>query len=56
MLIANPPWTLEPMLRDALPYLTDALAHDSGANFTIESSNTAKPPVVRSAPPRRNVR
>jgi 23S rRNA (adenine2030-N6)-methyltransferase len=37
MFILNPPWTLEPMLRDVMPYLVEVLGQDDGAGFTIES-------------------
>jgi len=37
MFVLNPPWTLEPMLRELMPYLRAALAQDEGARFTIES-------------------
>lgn len=36
MFIVNPPWTLEPMLREAMPYLVATLGTDSGAGFTLE--------------------
>jgi 23S rRNA (adenine2030-N6)-methyltransferase len=36
MFILNPPYTLEPMLREVLPYLVHVLGTDSGATFTIE--------------------
>ncbi len=37
MFILNPPYTLEPMLKQVMPYLVKALAKDSGARFTLES-------------------
>lgn len=37
MFIHNPPWTLEPMLRDWMPFLVSALGNDAGAGFTLES-------------------
>jgi 23S rRNA (adenine2030-N6)-methyltransferase len=37
MFILNPPWTLEPMLRELMPYLVKVLGRDSGAKFTLES-------------------
>lgn len=37
MFIINPPWTLEPMLRELMPYLVKALAQDAGAGFTLET-------------------
>jgi 23S rRNA (adenine2030-N6)-methyltransferase len=36
MFILNPPYTLEPMLREVLPYLVRVLGKDGGATFTIE--------------------
>ncbi|MBI1891738.1 MAG: 23S rRNA (adenine(2030)-N(6))-methyltransferase RlmJ [Burkholderiales bacterium] len=36
MFVLNPPWTLEPMLREMMPFLTSALAQDEGAGFTLE--------------------
>jgi 23S rRNA (adenine2030-N6)-methyltransferase len=36
MFILNPPYTLEPMLRQVLPYLVQVLGQDSGASFHIE--------------------
>jgi 23S rRNA (adenine2030-N6)-methyltransferase len=40
MFIINPPYTLEPMLRDLMPYLVQVLGRDSGAGFTLESGAT----------------
>lgn len=37
MFIINPPWTLEPMLKELMPWLAQALAQDAGARFTLES-------------------
>ena len=37
MFILNPPWTLEPMLRELMPWLVKALGVDSGAGFTLQS-------------------
>ncbi|WP_151638364.1 23S rRNA (adenine(2030)-N(6))-methyltransferase RlmJ [Noviherbaspirillum aerium] len=37
MFILNPPWTLEPMLRDIMPYLVKTLGTDAGAGFVVES-------------------
>lgn len=37
MLVLNPPWTLEPMLKELMPYLVSALGTDSAAGFTLES-------------------
>ena len=36
MFILNPPWTLEPMLREVMPWLTRVLAVDEGARFELE--------------------
>ncbi len=46
MFIHNPPWTLEPLLREVMPYLVSVLGTDSGAGFTLESGSSealAKP-------------
>lgn len=40
MFVINPPWTLEPMLRDLMPYLVSVLGRDGGAGFTLESGQT----------------
>jgi 23S rRNA (adenine2030-N6)-methyltransferase len=37
MFILNPPYTLEPTLRQVMPFLVQALAKDAGATFVIES-------------------
>jgi 23S rRNA (adenine2030-N6)-methyltransferase len=37
MFIINPPWTLEPMLRELMPYLVSVLGKDSGAGFKLET-------------------
>ncbi|SFD44167.1 23S rRNA (adenine(2030)-N(6))-methyltransferase RlmJ [Massilia yuzhufengensis] len=37
MFILNPPYTLEPLLRQTLPYLVQVLGKDAGARFTIET-------------------
>ena len=36
MFIVNPPYTLEPVLRQVMPYLVQALGKDSGATYRIE--------------------
>ena len=36
MFIFNPPFTLEPMLRQVMPYLVQVLGKDAGATFVIE--------------------
>ncbi|MEM4985920.1 23S rRNA (adenine(2030)-N(6))-methyltransferase RlmJ [Collimonas sp. H4R21] len=40
MFVINPPWTLEPMLKELMPYLVKVLGTDSGAGFTLESGQT----------------
>ncbi|NYE59378.1 23S rRNA (adenine2030-N6)-methyltransferase [Duganella sp. 1224] len=37
MFILNPPYTLEPMLKEVMPWLVKALGVDAGARFTLES-------------------
>ncbi len=36
MFILNPPYTLEPTLREVMPYLVEVLGKDAGATFVIE--------------------
>lgn len=43
MFVLNPPWTLEPMLRELMPYLVKVLGRDAGAGFTLESGQTVAP-------------
>jgi 23S rRNA (adenine2030-N6)-methyltransferase len=43
MFLLNPPWTLEPLLREMMPYLVSALGQDAGAGFTVESGTGAAP-------------
>jgi 23S rRNA (adenine2030-N6)-methyltransferase len=43
MFILNPPWTLEATLRECLPWLTQTLARDHTAQFTLVSGHAAKP-------------
>jgi len=38
MFVFNPPWTLQGHLKDALPILKNALGMDSGAGYTLQSS------------------
>ena len=38
MFVFNPPWTLHGHLKDALPILKNALGLDSGASYTLQSS------------------
>jgi 23S rRNA (adenine2030-N6)-methyltransferase len=40
MFVINPPYTLEPMLRELMPYLVSALGRDEGAGFTLETGQT----------------
>lgn len=40
MFVINPPWTLEPMLREMMPYLVRVLGSDEGATFTLETGTT----------------
>ena len=37
MFVINPPFTLEPILKDLMPYLVQTLGRDSAAKFTLES-------------------
>lgn len=37
MFVINPPYTLEPMLKEVMPYLVKVLARDAGAKFTLDS-------------------
>jgi len=39
MFIINPPWTLEKKLHETLPKLTQLLAQNDGARFTLESQS-----------------
>lgn len=41
MFVLNPPYTLEPMLRNFMPYLVSVLGTDSGARFTLETGKGA---------------
>ncbi len=36
MFVVNPPWTLHDTLSEGMPWLSHALAHDSGAGFKLE--------------------
>ncbi|WP_334190984.1 23S rRNA (adenine(2030)-N(6))-methyltransferase RlmJ [Noviherbaspirillum sp.] len=40
MFVINPPYTLEPMLKEVMPYLVSVLGVDEGAGFTLESGET----------------
>lgn len=37
MFILNPPWTLEPMLREVMPWLVQTLGTDDSAEFVLEA-------------------
>ena len=54
MFILNPPYTLEPMLRQVMPYLVQVLGKDAGATFLIEKgtqvTGTAGARTVNGAP------
>jgi 23S rRNA (adenine2030-N6)-methyltransferase len=41
MFILNPPYTLEPMLKEVMPWLVKALGKDAGARFTLETGTQA---------------
>ena len=41
MFILNPPWTLEQDLRGVLPWLTQVLAQDAGASYTLDRCENA---------------
>jgi len=40
MFVINPPFTLEPMLREVMPYLVKVLGRDDGAKFVLETGAT----------------
>lgn len=40
MFVINPPWTLELMLKEMMPYLVSVLGTDADAGFTLESGTT----------------
>lgn len=50
MFVVNPPWTLEPMLRELMPYLVGVLGSDSAAGFTLETGETNTTPVGKRRP------
>ena len=55
MFILNPPWTLHATLADLMPRLTEMLATDAGAGFTLEVSeepSAAKTPKATARPSR----
>jgi hypothetical protein len=47
MFVLNPPYTLEPMLRQVLPYLVRVLGKDAGATFSIEKGTPVTGAVAR---------
>lgn len=47
MYVINPPYTLEPMLRDLMPYLVKTLGTDPNAGFTLTSGTGPKPAAAR---------
>ncbi|NNG22041.1 23S rRNA (adenine(2030)-N(6))-methyltransferase RlmJ [Telluria aromaticivorans] len=49
MFILNPPYTLEPMLRETLPWLVQVLGKDAGARFTIETGTQVTGAAARMA-------
>lgn len=40
LFVVNPPWTLETVLRETMPYLLAVLGQNDGAGFSLESSQT----------------
>lgn len=42
MFVINPPYTLEPMLKELMPYLVQTLGRDNGAGFTLETGVTTQ--------------
>lgn len=49
MFIFNPPWVLEAMLNQVMPYLVRHLGVDADARFVIETGQTAIKPAARPA-------
>ncbi|GAA4016559.1 23S rRNA (adenine(2030)-N(6))-methyltransferase RlmJ [Actimicrobium antarcticum] len=43
MFVINPPFGLEAMLKDLMPFMVKTLGRDSGAGFTLETGATAVP-------------
>lgn len=41
MFIINPPWTLEATLKETLPWLSEVLAQQDGAHFTLDAHGEA---------------
>lgn len=50
MFIVNPPYTLETTLRETLPWLTQALAQDDRAHFTLEGGENPAPTARKARP------
>lgn len=48
MFVINPPYTLEPMLREIMPWLVKTLGRDSGARYTLETGLPVTGQVKRS--------
>jgi 23S rRNA (adenine2030-N6)-methyltransferase len=49
MFIINPPWVMEAMLNEVMPYLVKVLGNDTEAKFTLESGQGAVPTGRKSA-------
>jgi 23S rRNA (adenine2030-N6)-methyltransferase len=47
MFVINPPWTLEPMLKELMPYLVSVLGRDAGAGFTLETGDAGAPTTAK---------
>lgn len=43
MIIINPPWILEAMLKEVMPYLVQVLGNDNQAKFTLETGKGSAP-------------
>lgn len=43
MFVVNPPWTLQRALHESLPWLSDALAQDDCARWTLQCADEAAP-------------
>ena len=50
MFVFNPPWTMEAMLKDVMPFLVTALGQDPSAGFTLETGEKALPAKRRPRP------
>ena len=55
MFIVNPPYTLETTLRETLPWLTQALAQDDHAQFTLEGGENPVPTARKARPDEYNL-